>query len=125
MALKKILSLIRSIKLKKESKEEIEQKMMRDYLSNKIKDLPLMYCDNPECNLPITENFLAYDRTLETIYHSGCELCAGIYRTTKPEICFSPTECISLREAGRLYLEKKLSQSRFFDDLEKTLAESG
>jgi hypothetical protein len=73
-----------------------------------------LHCDNPQCNSPIQESPIAYNRNNQEIYHPGeCGVLANAHKALKSEgVVVASVEYITLDTAVKLFRQNKLTQTR-------------
>ena len=86
------------------------------------KDL-VLYCDNPQCGLPINEEEVAYNKEHRKIYHVGeCVIEATahmIFKSGEAEI--QNLDYISSKKTLRLLRRGRLKQSQELEEKTQTL----
>ncbi len=73
----------------------------------------ILYCDNPQCRLPIEEGEVAYDEENREIFHIGeCGIIANAHRTfALHQVSISNVDYITTDKALELFKAGKLNQS--------------
>lgn len=82
-----------------------------------------LYCDNPQCRLPIKDTKLTYDEEHKEIYHLGeCEIEAIAHRTfNSGKVEIQKMDYISRKEALKFLQRGRLKQSQKLEERVKSL----